>query len=229
MKARFVISLFATTLFLSSAAVSLSDAQTLDTRYNATSIAGNQAPPVYGLRLDGFFTGNPNDEVTFGFDSVLFDTYTDGTARLYGTVSVAEFNDTGGPGIYSSVWDLDVHFNSGSGSNGSYDYYVIDPSAGIELVNQADSNDFANFVTYNDHFQVGDGANEKNSNFGAAGWVNFAHDDNGTTYGSLSTHWNSSDFLMDLTVVPEPISSTLFVVGAATLGFRRLRKMKKNI
>ncbi len=29
------------------------------------------------------------------------------------------------------------------------------------------------------------------------------------------------------TVVPEPISSTLFIVGGAVLGFRRLRKMKK--
>lgn len=29
------------------------------------------------------------------------------------------------------------------------------------------------------------------------------------------------------TVVPEPVSSTLFIVGAATLGFRRFRKNKK--
>ncbi len=37
---------------------------------------------------------------------------------------------------------------------------------------------------------------------------------------------------MDLgstTVVPEPISSTLFLVGAATLGFRRFRKTKKIV
>lgn len=32
----------------------------------------------------------------------------------------------------------------------------------------------------------------------------------------------------NLSVVPEPISSTLFIVGAATLGFRRFRKKIKN-
>ncbi len=32
--------------------------------------------------------------------------------------------------------------------------------------------------------------------------------------------------LASLTVVPEPVSSTLFIIGAATLGFRRFRKRK---
>ena len=31
------------------------------------------------------------------------------------------------------------------------------------------------------------------------------------------------------TIVPEPISSTLFIVGSATLGFRRFWKKKRNI
>ncbi|UCD35016.1 MAG: hypothetical protein JSU90_12105 [Nitrospiraceae bacterium] len=31
----------------------------------------------------------------------------------------------------------------------------------------------------------------------------------------------------NVAIVPEPISSTLFIVGAATLGFRRFRKIKK--
>jgi len=202
------------------------DAQVLDTRYQATSIAGNQAPPDYGLRLDGFFTGD-GKAVTFGFDNVLFDVFTDGSARLYGTVSVVEFNNSGGPGSYASTWNMDVHFNAGSGSNSSYQYFSFAPSAGTELINQADSGDYANLWQFMGDFQVGVGANEKNSNFGAAGWVNYEHTNGATTIGSRYTHVNSSDFLMDLTVVPEPVSSTLFLVGAATLGYRRFRKMKK--
>lgn len=41
-------------------------------------------------------------------------------------------------------------------------------------------------------------------------------------HDNLSSHY--LDGIIEINVVPEPISSTLFVVGAATLGFRRLRK-----
>lgn len=212
----------------------MADAQTLVTSYNATSIAGNQAPPDYGLRLDGFFTGNASDEVTFSFDNVLFNVYDDGTARLFGTVSVAEFNNSGGPGAYSSTWTLDVAFQSDTGINPNYDYYIIDPSAGVELRNQADpTNDYAEFVSYPNadgaYFQVGAGANGKNSLFGASGWVNYAHTSPSGNYGSTSTHIVSSDFLMNLTVVPEPISSTLFIVGGVVLGVRRYRKTRRTV
>ena len=35
-------------------------------------------------------------------------------------------------------------------------------------------------------------------------------------------------FTLDVAVAPEPVSSTLFIVGGATLGFRRLRKKISN-
>jgi len=41
--------------------------------------------------------------------------------------------------------------------------------------------------------------------------------------GGTTSTWSSGT----TTIVPEPISSTLFIVGACTLGFRRFRKMKK--
>ena len=38
---------------------------------------------------------------------------------------------------------------------------------------------------------------------------------------------DTSSFNMKVSVVPEPISSTLFIIGGATLGFRRFRKNRK--
>jgi len=38
---------------------------------------------------------------------------------------------------------------------------------------------------------------------------------------------SATAFNMNLSVVPEPVSSTLFIIGGAVLGFRSFRKMKK--
>jgi len=68
--------------------------------------------------------------------------------------------------------------------------------------------------------------------------------DSGTTSGSIASLLNPYSLTTKTTVsltegsmmqtttnvaiVPEPISSTLFLVGAATLGYRRFRKTIKN-
>lgn len=61
------------------------------------------------------------------------------------------------------------------------------------------------------------------ANTNNAWYVNFF---NGHQSGSYKT--SSRYNAMAVRVVPEPISSTLFIVGGATLGFKRLRKKLKN-
>ena len=41
-------------------------------------------------------------------------------------------------------------------------------------------------------------------------------------------NYNGGQLIQATTVVPEPISSTLFIVGGATLGFRHYRKKFKK-
>jgi len=57
-------------------------------------------------------------------------------------------------------------------------------------------------------------------------------------YGIRSLYWTDipgntvaaiDNVIIETTVVPEPISSTLFIVGGATLGFRRSWKKKKIV
>ncbi|UCD35806.1 MAG: PEP-CTERM sorting domain-containing protein, partial [Nitrospiraceae bacterium] len=51
-------------------------------------------------------------------------------------------------------------------------------------------------------------------------WVAFWLDDGAGDHGMID------NIHVTTTVVPEPISSTLFLVGAATLGYRRFRKKR---
>ncbi|MCI0530657.1 MAG: T9SS type A sorting domain-containing protein [candidate division Zixibacteria bacterium] len=175
----------------------------------ASSIDGALAPPPYGLRLDGFFDKDKEETATFAFDDVTFQEYADGTARLFGIISVAEVDNCGGPGSHASSWDMDVYFFSvpvPSGHDQAWRYYMIDPSpcpGHKEMVNRDDDKEYVQLWSFPADstmpFQVGFGANEKNDNFGAAGWLNYSHVTKYHTYGGGKyKHIESSDFLMDL-------------------------------
>lgn len=215
---------------------------TLLHRWLACGIDGDQAPPPYGLRLDGAMTGNGSEEVTWDFESVYFDLYSDGSAYLYGTANLVEFNNTGSPDPYSSSWWLYTKFDlitdPGdlaliSDYNSDWLYFTLDPLASPELVNKADSDDYIDLwghMETNMPFRVGYGGNGKNGNFGAAGWVNYEHTlPNDDVIGGRNTHYAASDFLMDLKPVPEPTTIALFGLGALGMGaWRRRRSSEKQ-
>lgn len=190
---------------------------------------GILAPPTYGLRLDGFFdsgTAAGNKEVTFHFVDVYFDEFNDGTAKLHGTIEVAEYDNSGGvPANLASTWALDIDFRGASGSDPNYRYYVIDvdynsgmpgllgsqpemvKTGGASPIPGGHEADLWSFPTnLSKPFQVGVGANQKNSNMGATGWLGFKH-------GGLTRQSPSSDILIDLTPVPEPSTVAMLATG----------------
>ncbi len=189
------------------------------TVYEIVAIPGSVSPDFlantgeelnYFLRLDGFFDGDEQTEVTFGGDTE-FKTFADGTATITGQVSANSYDrghvpqdliDSGAAGPF----DLSLFLRPTTGSNPDYTYYEIVP-VGRELVNINDVGDTVHLVTHprdgSMPFQVGIGANEKNLEFGAAGWLNYEHlrfeeDGSLSIFGCLQEHLYSSDFLMNL-------------------------------
>ncbi len=189
------------------------------TSFRALSINGSEAPPPYALRLDGFFDGHSYTEVTFHFDDVFFDQYTDGTALLRGEITVAEHNTSGasswkdvGPGTHGyERYLLNVNFVQVTDPaqialienyRSDWTYYDIDPT-GVELQRIGSSSDSTHLWIYPESgkkpFQVGVGANGKNQNFGASGKLSFKHYKSGKVYGGgPGTYVDASSFLMDL-------------------------------
>lgn len=212
--------------------------------YRATSIAGAEAPPNYGLRLDGFYDGKAKSVVTFGYDNVFLDEFNDNTIRLSGTITVVKATCSGdgdnSKGNGANQVSYDAHLSGENGMHSAIDEYVgtkyflevtmkqvTDPdsiaiienfnpswkyytimSDGLEMENVIDSGDHARLWSFpldgSKPFQVGDGANGKNNNFGAAGWLSFEHVIGEMIFGNtFDGHFRSSDFLMDLSQVTD--------------------------
>ncbi|GAB4321963.1 MAG: hypothetical protein Kow0074_13140 [Candidatus Zixiibacteriota bacterium] len=161
-------------------------------------VLGNQSPPPYFLRLDGFLDGDPAHEVIWSPIKIWWVEYGD-SAHMYGTMEIVEFD--GNPvagGNYEQTWALNAWFDKTTGPNPEYTYYQLRAVDSPEMWNVDAPSDVGYLWHYGDPFQVGDGANDKNDHYGASGWLNFVHDSAGTVYGDSTVHWTASDFLLDL-------------------------------
>ncbi len=161
-------------------------------------VMGDQSPPKYFLRLDGFLDGDPSHEVIWAPIKIWWVEYGD-SAHMYGTMEIVEFN--GSPvagGNYDQTWGLNAWFDKTTGPNSDYVYYELRSIGPPEMWNVDAPSDVGYLWHYGDPFQVGDGANDKNDHYGASGWMTFVHDSAGNVYGDSTVHWAASDFLLDL-------------------------------
>ncbi|NEO39678.1 MAG: PEP-CTERM sorting domain-containing protein [Moorea sp. SIOASIH] len=187
------------------------------------------------------------DSGRFVFDtSGIFNEYDDGSANLYGTI-VSELDDT-------KKWDVDIWFesitepwggpkkelpkseyveNGGSVDTSTWRYYNMDETratlTGVDFYDGKELNLYQRPENGKYAFQVGVGANGKNTNFGMSGWL-------GTT-GSFSL--TKADINVDLTAnpgdpsnsrpVPEPMTMGLFSLSLLGLSVTSLKRKSKEL
>ena len=153
-----------------------------------------------------------NDYYSFGAGSTLTE-YDDGTASLVATATnpdgyVADINITFGK--YS---DTHSPVKTGGGPKLTSWYYYESITSGVITINSVDYT--VNLLNPPDVFQVGDGANDKTSAFGASTWLTVS----GGSY--TGDHW---DLNMDLTPVPVPAAVWLF--GSGLIGLAGVARRK---
>ncbi|NEO02071.1 MAG: PEP-CTERM sorting domain-containing protein [Moorea sp. SIO3I7] len=175
-----------------------------------------------------------------------FNEYDDGSANLLGTI-VSELDDT-------KKWEVDIWFdrtteptvkpkkelpkfnyveNGGSIDTSDWYYYNMDEDratlTGVDFYDGKELNLYQMPRDGKHAFQVGFGANGKNTNFGMSGWL-------GAT-GSYT--FDKADINVDLTLdpnhpsnstpVPEPMTMGLFSLGLLGLSVTSLKRKSKEL
>ena len=191
------------------------------------SVEGNTAPPTYGLRLDGLYSGNAGDIYTFSFVDVgmTVDSVAD-TAVLGGTLDGGTQGDGEGRGtnwaFTFTYTGLDV-----DDTDGSWEWQSGAAGSGSIWNDLGDSFLLLEWMGSDGWGPKGDGGpcRPDDGPWCGNGWLNHSITPNLPTSGWETTHLNASDFLYTgAPSVPEPSVLALFAGGLLGLGAVRRRR-----
>ena len=201
---------------------------TLFTFSLADSVAGNERPPNYGLRLDGLYSGDQRDIYTFAFVDV--DLTVDSSANsvciggtlLGGTDGYGEERDTD--------WLLDFLYTDVQVNVDGTWSLVKDVSTGTGSIEQTGNGDTFALANYNSATGGLGGFDSGRCRTGDSplcgnGWLIHSILP-GQSVDINSQQLRASDFLYSgtPTAVPEPSVFALFGIGLVGLGFARRRR-----
>lgn len=202
---------------------------------------GGARPPLYGLRLDGLYSGNTNDIFTFDFDHATADmrlTVTGSTIVISGTAygglnegsGYASGADASKVGVWQIYFEYDTnvsavsngwHVTGEAASNAGTIQRIADASG--TALTTADTV-FAMTDEQGSHsysFQFIDAVHRSDGPWSGWGWVN--HDTTGD--GVIDNHIYASDWLFSATPVPEPGTLALLGLGVLCVGLARRRRL----
>lgn len=189
---------------------------------------GNQAPPTYGLRLDGLFSGDADDVYTFSFLDVemTIDTgdasdNTDGYVEIAGTM----LGGTSGDGkARDTEWDLFFRYDTNILIEEDGSWIVDGSSSGANfgyIALGADDIGLADFM--GGQFQPDSHRCSGHSDCGP--WVGIGWLSHQTTFDSATyTHYDANDFIY---TVSEPAG--IFLLGIGLIGLALARRQSVSL